>query len=193
MGFGAVAVPVLVCLGLSTVLRGAIRSPRAVARASAGKVTADLDVSPQGTLLGEPKESPTSAPFEGSDTPTNHPEHAVAWETKEANSEAAGIALQKWSRLKDEEGRETLSGQIRIEYAESCRTAVAHVPWQPAFKGLPEVSLEAVDGDEAELQLDMLRSYGMRISARRSTTEDDCGYTVVEFFVQPRQLMRAAA
>lgn len=188
LGFGLVALPVL----LSLVLAAALVRPTK-SRQPPGQDTLDVvasshsesedralvvsGVRDNSVILGEHAVEPSS-------------QMLVAWDAEQADGDG-GKVLQDWSRRIDPAGLETLSGKFRIEYVEGSRTAVAHIPWLPAFSGLPDVSLEPVEGDEAEVRIEELRSWGMRLSARRS--ESLAGFTLVEFHVQSLQNLRRAA
>jgi hypothetical protein len=190
IAWGAVAVPVLAGLGMAAVVRGGSdeRGTRGEGEGVRRGLNAGLVDLPGPDTLNQ---SDAWSCVESRDRFSHTAANEIVALDLDDGDEAGGMVLQQWSRRIDPHGQEVLSGEVRIEYPDGARLAVAHIPWQPAFSGLPEVSLEAVDGDEAEVQLDQLRSFGMRLTARRS--EASCGFTVVAFHVQARQSLRAAA
>lgn len=108
-------------------------------------------------------------------------------------SEREGLVVQSWCRRIDAAGREAISGELLVHFAAGERTAVVHVPCQPALAAPPRVWMEVIDGDAAQVEADLVRPYGMRLVARRSENVGQPGTTRIEFYVAATDAIRTAA
>lgn len=109
----------------------------------------------------------------------------------DANSE--GLLVQSWRRRVAPDGSESVSGEALVPFAAGEKVASVHIPWQPPLAGPPTVWTEVVDGDEADVQVDVVRPYGMRLLVRRLENVEQTGSTRIEFYGATSDEMRAAA
>jgi hypothetical protein len=114
--------------------------------------------------------------------PVEEPSVAPANDWEPLDSETLPESVnQQWVRLLDESGKDSATGMIRAVFAPTERVTSVHLGFCPPFATTPELSIEAVDGEEATIQLGQVLPYGARIELRRRTA-GEAGEVVLQFF-----------
>ena len=103
---------------------------------------------------------------------------AVEWTTrrltsKKLNSPSAtpekATVLQQMTRSKTAEGLERLEGTFWVEFPAEALTATVHIPFCPAFSGIPKVQAFPAEETDAGLRITSLpKPFGVRIDVKRS-------------------------
>ena len=70
--------------------------------------------------------------------------------------------VQQVSRTRMD-GVETVVGYFRIEFLPNQKRQVLHVPFVPAFEGLPEVELHASDHEDVRIRMTDCQKFGLRL------------------------------
>jgi len=74
--------------------------------------------------------------------------------------------LQELIRTRNN-GRETVIGTARLEFAAGEQTAALHVAFCPPLNNDPDVDVEALEAEGVTIRATDCRSYGLRLEARR--------------------------
>ncbi len=118
------------------------------------------------------------------DTPVVSQDSPVAavddWESLDGESLSEEIN-QQWVRLVDESGKDTATGMVRALFAPTERVTSVHLGFCPPFSVTPEVAVDAVEGEDATVQIGQVLPYGARIELRRRNA-DEPGEVVLQFF-----------
>ena len=73
---------------------------------------------------------------------------------------------QHLTRIREPSGRETLVGLLRGEARAGQQTLPLHVAFCPPFAAVPEVYVQQLEGEEAELRVVEVMTYGVRVDVR---------------------------
>lgn len=94
-------------------------------------------------------------------------------------------ALQQITRVRDDDGVESIHGILRAEFAAGQRTATLHVGFCPPLSSVPAVDAETADGPEATTKVVQALCHGARLEVRLAEpAEEPCG-VLVEFVATP--------
>ncbi len=110
----------------------------------------------------------------------DHVAHADNWESLDGESLSEEIN-QQWVRLVDESGKDTATGMVRALFAPTARVTSVHLGFCPPFAVTPEVAVDAVEGEDATVQIGQVLPYGARIELRRRNAGEP-GEVVLQFF-----------
>jgi hypothetical protein len=86
-------------------------------------------------------------------------------------------------RRREPDGRETLSGSIRAQFAVGQRTAPVHVPFCPPFFEPPRCEAEQVDGPPATVRVAQVLPYGVRFDVKLEGVANRATSVWIEFSV----------
>jgi hypothetical protein len=96
---------------------------------------------------------------------------AVAEEAMESALPVRTGRPGQFERFRDESGAELVEGTMLVRFEPGQKRANIHVPFSPPLPGTPDVECEAVGGEALRLKVPVRQSYGIRIEARRSNTD----------------------
>ncbi|MEZ6060106.1 MAG: hypothetical protein R3C19_07080 [Planctomycetaceae bacterium] len=82
------------------------------------------------------------------------------------------LAAPKFERYRDESGSELVEGTMLVRFERGQKKVNLHVPFSPPLAGTPEVECESVGDLPLRLKVPVRQSYGLRIEARRSNTDE---------------------
>jgi hypothetical protein len=80
--------------------------------------------------------------------------------------EESGTLLQRLTRSRAADGRETVSGTVIAEFGPGERSAIVHVAFCPPFEMLPQVEAEITEGPDASVQVTQVLHHGVRLDVR---------------------------
>lgn len=92
--------------------------------------------------------------------------------------------VQQLTRVREENGRESLHGILRGSFAAGERTQNLHVAFCPPLAGVPQFSFEQVDGPPASIKAAQVESFGARLEVRLDAALDEPADVLVEFSCQ---------
>ncbi|MEZ6126910.1 MAG: hypothetical protein R3C49_27650 [Planctomycetaceae bacterium] len=164
---------------LPTPVSPAIRIPsstdanRAVQSQSyVGSPTADLN---SRTSVPQRPTSPLVAPSTPVARQTAPPVPSAATSAPVAQSGTAQTAsprdASQIQRTREPDGSELIEGVMKVHFDKGQKRANIHVPFSPPLAGLPEVECECVGNEDLRLKVPVRQSYGIRIEARRTQTD----------------------
>jgi hypothetical protein len=76
--------------------------------------------------------------------------------------------LQELTRFRLNDGRETVQGTLRAEFAAGERTTTLHIAFCPPFERLPQVQATVLDGPPADVKLVQVLHQGAQLEVRLS-------------------------
>lgn len=104
-------------------------------------------------------------------------------ESDSADAESDSHVSQWLKRGRSPEGGEFIEGGMTIRFSSGQSHAVAHLPFQPALAGIPEVECEVLDNASVRLKVAARQAYGIRIEARRSGETSEEATAQIGFLV----------
>lgn len=78
-----------------------------------------------------------------------------------------GTLLQHWERRRHDDGSESFSALLRVQFQPGERIRLEHVPIYPPLGQPGELWLQVVEGANLSVEQDLLKSYGIRVTVRR--------------------------
>jgi hypothetical protein len=105
---------------------------------------------------------------------------SVVLDLDESTLDEAAIS-QRLLRRRDEQGRETISGTIRVDFAAQQRTASAHVAFCPPLGVAPQCFAEPVGGPPADVKIVQVLPYGARFDVRLEAAASGEQQVTLEF------------
>jgi len=96
--------------------------------------------------------------------------------------------MQQMTRERGADGKEIVSGWIRVEFAAGQRHATAHVAICPPFDAAPHCAVEAVDGPSAQVKVAQALPHGARLDLKLDEPAPDATSVVVEFALSENEL-----
>ena len=107
------------------------------------------------------------------------PPVAVAWQPA---AELGDIDFrQQFQRVRDIDGRDRLTGRMRIDLAAGQRTGHLHAAFCPPFEELPVVEAKTLDGPAARVKTAQILPHGIRLDIRLDRPADEASCLYVEF------------
>ena len=98
---------------------------------------------------------------------------------------ATECVLQQLTRIRTDDGAETIRGTVRAEFAVGQQHATLHVGFCPPLAQLPEVAAEPCDGPEAEVKVVQSLAHGARLEVRLPEPANEPCSVCVEFAAIP--------
>lgn len=99
---------------------------------------------------------------------------------EEAEDESE-LVLQKVTRARIADGRETISGHLLAEFAPGERQAVVYVAFCPPFERLPEIEVNLADDFDATVKPIQLLHNGAQFEVRLAEPAEESLRVVIEF------------
>lgn len=90
--------------------------------------------------------------------------------------------VQRLTRGRDDEGRETIWGQARAFFDQGQRNASIHLAFCPPLMMTPEVTVDVVDGPPSSAKVALVVPHGARIEVRLECPASTATSVVCEFF-----------
>lgn len=91
---------------------------------------------------------------------------------RSADSVTVPKGLPEVHRVKESDGSELIEGVMAVRFEKGQKRANLHVPFSPPLAGVPEVECECLSDEQVRLKVPVRQSYGIRIEARRSSTDE---------------------
>ena len=88
---------------------------------------------------------------------------------------------QQITRVRSEDGGETISGVLRGAFAAGERNQSLHVAFCPPLSAAPELSFEQVDGPPGAIKAGQVESFGARLEVRLDAPAKEAAQILVEF------------
>ena len=88
---------------------------------------------------------------------------------------------QQITRSQAADGTETLSGLLRLAFAQGQRTGSIHVAFCPPFTATPELEVEQLDGPEARIKTAQLLAYGARLDLKLAAAAEEPANVLLQF------------
>lgn len=79
----------------------------------------------------------------------------------------AGTLCQHWERRRLDDGTESFSALLRVQFQPGERVRLEHLPVHPPIDLPEELWLEVIEGNNITAEQDLLKPYGFRITVRR--------------------------
>lgn len=92
------------------------------------------------------------------------------------------VVLQRLTRLRDSDGRESLFGSLRADFDPGQRAAQIYVGFCPPFDGTPTIDVEQSDGPPARITVGHVLPHGARIDVRLAVEATTAAHVAVELF-----------
>jgi hypothetical protein len=113
------------------------------------------------------------------------------WQAFAASAASADEAIdpavwQHVERRRGEDGREIVSGWVRVAIAATCRHATAHVAICPPFEHVPECFAEQMDGPGARVKTAQVLCHGVRFEIKLDEPAVERAAVLIEFSIQER-------
>jgi hypothetical protein len=89
--------------------------------------------------------------------------------------------VQQLTRSRGPDGRELLTGCLRLAFAPGQRTASAHLAFCPPFPRTPQLAVEQADGPAARIKTAQLFPYGARLDLKLVLASEKPEQVVLEF------------
>lgn len=96
----------------------------------------------------------------------------------------AEAVRQQFTRYEAEDGSDTLSGWLRVEFAPGQRTASVHLAFCPPFSRVPTLLLEQAEGPAVRIKTGQLLAYGARIDLKLASPGEETASALVQFTAQ---------
>lgn len=93
-----------------------------------------------------------------------------------------GVLLQRLSRVRDADGRESIVGELRAEFTPGQRTVELYMPFCPSFTRVPTIELEQADGPPARINVGQVLPHGARIDVRLNEPADAADHVRVDVY-----------
>jgi membrane protein implicated in regulation of membrane protease activity len=89
--------------------------------------------------------------------------------------------VQQLTRSRGPDGRESLTGCLRLAFAPGQRTASAHLAFCPPFPRTPQLAVEQADGPAARIKTAQLLPYGARLDLKLVSASEKPEQVLLEF------------
>jgi hypothetical protein len=118
--------------------------------------------------------------------PSSIPPLAPPGADASGSAEGGGFLLQQLSRVRDEDGVESIHGTLHAEFVTGQRQATLYVGFCPPLGRVPVVEAECVDGPDAELKVAQAFCHGARLEVRLGEAAEETCSVVVEMIAKPQ-------
>lgn len=95
-------------------------------------------------------------------------------------------AFQQWTRTFQPEVADILSGWVRFDFVPDQRLGSIHLPFSPAFSGIPDIEIHQIEGPEVKINIAQLMPYGARLDLKRSDQTAEASVRIHISVVQSR-------
>jgi hypothetical protein len=100
---------------------------------------------------------------------------------------AESTVLQQLELRQSPDGKQELSGWVRMPVVAGQRTGNIHIAFCPPFGSIPQVEIEQVEGPPARIKPARVLAYGARFEVKLAATSDSPGSVKMRFSAVARQ------